>query len=252
VLLCSRKRGVTVRTLRDRYERLRVQFRPEHSLAIRTWPPPALPSGASVVRTPRVARTEALSFLRRREGSGACRGRSAGAEKSWRRLLRGGRQGAVTPRPAPPALPPLAGLFIVLLGWRRIARRSPFEGASFVSRFDSPRRFPAGFSFRHRNPDGRCRVLRTFMSNPCLAGKLEGFSFGVENPRVHLARSLRRETGGDASSAARHSSNRQGGRCARHIEDDWDLPRPAHGHPAILSISEKELHSIARADRSPS
>ena len=39
--------------------------------------------------------------------------RSAGAEKSWRRLLRGRRQGAVTPRPAPPALPPLAGLFIV-------------------------------------------------------------------------------------------------------------------------------------------
>ena len=152
VLLCSRKRGVTVRTLRDRYERLRVQFRPEHSLAIRTWPPPALPSGASVVRTPRVARTEALSFLRRREGSGACRGRSAGAEKSWRRLLRGGRQGAVTPRPAPPALPPLAGLFIVLLGWRRIARRSPFEGASFVSPFDSPRRFPAGFFLSASKP----------------------------------------------------------------------------------------------------
>jgi hypothetical protein len=27
---------------------------------------------------------------------------------------------------------------------------------------------------------------------------------------------------------------------------------PHIGHPAILSISEKELHSIARADRSPS
>jgi len=84
--------------------------------------------------------------------------------------------------PSPAGLPPLAGLFIVLLGWRRIARRSPFEGASFVSPLTRPVGFRRGFSFRHRNPDGRCRVLRTFMSNPCLAGKLAGFFFRCGKP----------------------------------------------------------------------
>jgi hypothetical protein len=42
-------------------------------------------------------------------------------------------------------------------------------------------------------------------------------------------------------SAARHSSNPQGGRCARHIEDDWDLPRPAHRASRILVRMEEDI-----------
>jgi len=162
-------------------------------------------------------------------------------------------RGHTTPSPA--ALPPLAGFFIVLprsLGWRRISAALSLWGRFLpISFWLAPSVSGGVFPFGIETPMAAAAFFGP--SCPILAspGNWRGFSFGVENPRVHLARSLRRETGGDASSAARHSSNRQGGRCARHIEDDWDLPRPAHGHPAILSISEKELHSIARADRGP-